>query len=96
MVNETFVNAAGLTDPLDQKILYHDKPYYIIGVVKDFHSRELMRKIEPSIYFVKNDSVSTYLNIAFCAGSGLVTMELRERYMEKSISGFSFRRIFPE
>ncbi len=83
MVNETFIKSAGINNPINEKLLYGDKPYYIIGVVKDFHSRELMRKIEPSVYFVKDDSASTYLHVAFKSGAGLTTMDfVKDKWKE--------------
>ena len=94
MVNETFLNSTGLLHPIGQKLLFHEKPYYIIGVVKDFHARELMRKIEPSVYFVKDDSSSLFLHLSFKAGTGMTTMDFVKATWKKLFQDSPFAGMF--
>ncbi len=58
IVNEAFVKAAGLRDPLGMQIhtdSYFDQtPKTIIGVVKDFHAASLKERIQPMVMFMSN------------------------------------------
>ena len=55
VVNQTFVTAAGWTDPIGKTIDYMSIPDWgnkkltVVGVVKDFHSESLKEKIKPEI-----------------------------------------------
>lgn len=55
IVNEAFVKAAGLTDPIGVQIRtdeYFDKtPKTIVGVVKDYHYGSLRESIQPLVMF---------------------------------------------
>ena len=50
ILNETAVALLGFDDPLSEQVTDHyqnNKPYHIIGVVKDFHFKKLQTEIEP-------------------------------------------------
>jgi len=59
IVNEAFVKAMGLQDPLNEKIrIWGDdsKPMPIIGVVKDFNFQSLHSKVTPALFTVNSRS----------------------------------------
>ncbi|SDK96566.1 ABC-type antimicrobial peptide transport system, permease component [Catalinimonas alkaloidigena] len=52
LVNETFVREAGWTDPVGQVVTYANKPFTVVGVVKDHHFVSLREKITPLLFQV--------------------------------------------
>ena len=58
IVNEAFVRAAGLENPIGTVIItnknFDEKPKTIVGVVKDFHSGSLREAIPPMVMFENN------------------------------------------
>lgn len=56
IINESFQNAWGLSDPLNEKVLWAGRECNIIGVVKDFNLASLHSKIEP-LLLIYNDNV---------------------------------------
>ncbi|MFC5410257.1 ABC transporter permease [Larkinella bovis] len=65
LVNETFVKAAGLAEPIGKTIRRHEnfspKPLTIVGVFKDFHVRSLRERIEPMVLFMREGQASGVL-----------------------------------
>ena len=51
ILNETAVTQMGIQDPVGKRFKFHDQEGRIIGVVKDFHFKNLHNKIEPMILF---------------------------------------------
>jgi len=49
IVNETAVKAMRIQDPVGKRFSFWDTPGKIIGVVKDFHSQSLHKKINPIV-----------------------------------------------
>ncbi|MCB0628229.1 MAG: ABC transporter permease [Saprospiraceae bacterium] len=53
LVNEAFVRAAGLKDPIGQAVYLHpdyadgDEPYQVVGVMADYHFESLHQPIQP-------------------------------------------------
>ncbi|MEO6960935.1 MAG: FtsX-like permease family protein, partial [Puia sp.] len=58
LVNEAFVKAAGLNDPIGIQLRidesFDKEPKTIIGVVKDYHSGSLREPIKPLLLFMSN------------------------------------------
>jgi putative ABC transport system permease protein len=58
IVNEAFVKASGLKDPIGVQIktdeYFDNQPKRIIGVVKDFHVSSLREPIKPLVMFMNN------------------------------------------
>jgi putative ABC transport system permease protein len=56
IVNESFVRASGLKDPIGTQIRvnesYNSKPKVIVGVVKDFHFNSLRDLIKPMVMYM--------------------------------------------
>ena len=53
ILNETAVREAGIKDPIGKRFKLHDWNGTIIGVVKDFNSASLKKKIEPVIFYYR-------------------------------------------
>lgn len=51
MLNESAVTALGSAYPLGRNIVYEDRRYNVIGVVKDFHFASLHEPIRPLVLF---------------------------------------------
>ena len=51
ILNESAVKSLNIEDPIGKKVLYENRPYTIIGTVKDFHFGSLHRKIQPLAIF---------------------------------------------
>jgi len=49
IINESMVKAAGLKQPIGEKLLWNDHTLDIIGVVKDFNTTSLKTKIAPCL-----------------------------------------------
>ncbi len=51
ILNETAIKEMGIKDPIGKRFTFHDKKGVIVGVVKDFHFKDMHKKIEPIIVF---------------------------------------------
>ena len=64
IINETLAQQAGWTNPVNKKIKYGKKEYYVIGLIKDFHFKSLHQKIEPMALFLNIEgSYNIFLKI---------------------------------
>src|SRR5690606_12937351 len=55
LLNETAVKVIGLDDPEGKTITFHNKPGTIVGILKDFHFKDMKTAIEPCILFMDPD-----------------------------------------
>lgn len=78
IVNETFVDLMQWQEPLNNRVLIEEKPYYVIAVAKDFHYQNFMSKIEPAIMKVNADTLSRYLSVSVAAGKSAETLSQLE------------------
>ncbi|WP_232064541.1 ABC transporter permease [Rhodocytophaga rosea] len=51
ILNETAIQQMGISDPVGKSFKFHERNGTIVGVVKDFHFKNLSQKIEPMILF---------------------------------------------
>jgi len=63
IVNETFVRAFQVDDPLNQKIMYEDTSFQIIGVVRDFMPYGFFVPIKPTLLNLTPETSYKYLVI---------------------------------
>lgn len=69
VVNEAFVRAAGLKDPIGQAVQIHrdysggEEPYQIVGVMADYHFESLHRPIQPLACFRHYNNGGIWLKI---------------------------------
>ena len=62
IVNETAVKLMGFENPLGEKVALYGNEGRIIGVMKDFNFKSLHKKVEPMIYYLR-DNVESYIII---------------------------------
>jgi putative ABC transport system permease protein len=55
IVNEAFVSALGLKDPVGQTVHNYYGAFTVIGVVEDFHFESMKENITPVCFFVRKD-----------------------------------------
>ncbi len=56
ILNEEALKQIGFKDPINQTIRINDKPYHIIGIIKNFHFKSIHHKIDPLILFIDPSS----------------------------------------
>lgn len=63
VLNETAVKRMNLKDPIGKQIRNDDwgKTFKVIGVVKDYNYATLGHKVDPGLYFYRNDEVSNVI-----------------------------------
>ena len=54
VINEAAAKAMRMDSPLGKRVVWEDRTYRIIGVVKDFHFQSLHHRIEPMILYCAN------------------------------------------
>ncbi len=67
IVNETAVALMGFDDPLSEQVTDHyqnNKPYNIIGVVKDFHFKKLQTEIEPLFISLSSQAYVSFVRLS--------------------------------
>jgi putative ABC transport system permease protein len=88
IVNEAFVKAAGLKNPVGQiaKAAGEDRLYKITGVVKDFHFGSLKDRIQPLIMYQDLEA------------SGDVWVKFEQAQQEKALSAFEkiYKKVIPD
>lgn len=55
IINETAVERFGFDNPIGQKIESSNGEYYVVGILKDFHSTSLRNPIMPMSYLLRTD-----------------------------------------
>ena len=77
ILNESAVRFMGLTQPINETIRWNNKPYKIIGVIKDMIMESPYAQARPSIFFLSNNGgiVNIKLNPAKSANEALSTIE---------------------
>jgi putative ABC transport system permease protein len=71
IVNEAFVRKMGWKDPLRQTFDFDGVKWYVIGVVKDFHSREFYYQVDPMMIHIGPEEKYRYLVVKAAAGSAV-------------------------
>ncbi len=97
IVNESFVQAAGLADPLGKQFENTwggTEPLTIIGVVKDFHYSWLKDKIQPQVIIMKSDLPFFWIKVN--AGKRTEAVGLLSGILKKYASGAPYEFSFLE
>ncbi|MEO5980306.1 MAG: ABC transporter permease [Chryseolinea sp.] len=50
LINESVVEMMGWKNPLDQQVMWNNKPRNIVGIVSDFHYMSLYNTVEPQVF----------------------------------------------
>lgn len=69
VVNEVFVKNAGLKNPIGAQFELDSVQYEVIGVVKNFHTRNLFNKIEPIVFTIAHVQDLRFLTLRVREGS---------------------------
>ncbi len=92
LVNETLVRKTGWKNPLGKKIMFfRDKPYRVIGVVKDFNFDSLHSGIEPAVFMC---GFRQYLSVRIRPGNTGHTLNVLKAALAKSAPSQPFDFFF--
>ncbi len=81
IVNETLVENLKLENPVGQKVEIDSAKYDIIGVVKNFHSRNFFHPIEPTYFKIADPADYNYLALKVAKGQATeVYVSLRKHW----------------
>ena len=69
VVNEVFVKNADLKKPIGAQFELDSVQYEVIGVVKDFHTRNFFNKVDPIIFTVANEQDLRFLTLRVREGA---------------------------
>lgn len=69
LVNELLVKTLGLKQPIGQQFVIDSVRYEVIGVVKDFHTKDFFSKVQPAIFRVAGEGDYRYLSMRLRAGA---------------------------
>jgi putative ABC transport system permease protein len=61
ILNEAAVNFIGLKDPVGKVIRWNDKPYTVIGVVKDLLVQSPYQPVRPSLFHLADDMENVFI-----------------------------------
>ncbi len=90
VVNETFVKALGLLDPVGKVVKgANGMQFEIIGVVKDFHYESLHEKVVPLLFTLEPDAATVIL-AKIAAGREKETITQMQQFYKNFNPGFVF------
>lgn len=69
VVNELFVKNLNLAKPTGQLFEIDSARYEVIGVVKDFHTKDFFHKVQPTIFKIASEKDYRYLSLRVQRGS---------------------------
>ncbi len=98
IVNEAFVRAMGLENPLDDKVkLWGEdaKAFPIIGVVKDFNFQSLHSKVAPALFTVNNGN-NIFWSIKMAPGRSKEAIAYAKQAWEEIEPNYPFGYMFLE
>jgi len=61
ILNESAVQFIGLTDPVGKVIRWNDKPFTVIGVVKDILTQSPYRPVRPAMFHLSRDPENVFI-----------------------------------
>ena len=74
LINEEAASQMGIVNPVGTVIKFHDVPYTIIGVIKNFHFKSIHKKIEPLIMYI---DPSSFFQISIKLQKGNVAEQIK-------------------
>ena len=96
IVNELFVKMMNWDEAIGKRILSNEKPYYVIGVIKDFHQSNFMREIEPLVIFKSNEDEFRYLSVRAESGTAIKTEKEIEKVWKELYPDSPYEAYFQE
>lgn len=83
VVNELFVKNLGLKTPVGERFEIDGVRYEVVGVVKDFHSRDFFSKVQASVFTLAADEDYRFLSMKVAQGSeSEMVKALQNKWME--------------
>jgi putative ABC transport system permease protein len=82
IINETAANAFGWEEPLEKNVVFWDKEYRVVGVVKDFHPYSVFERIPPFIFRVHNENIDQGQRHAVRFAPGTNILEAKHAIIE--------------
>ena len=73
VVNELFVKNLNLKQPIGQQFEIDSVKYEVIGVLKDFHTRDFFSKVQPTIFKLADEQDYRFLSIRVKTGTATET-----------------------
>jgi len=97
LLNEAAVKAMGITDPLNERLIYMARPpvpMNIIGVLKDFHMENLHEPIKPMAAIVLRRFPAVLLSVRVAPGEIQNTLSFIEETWKQFVPGQPFEYVF--
>jgi putative ABC transport system permease protein len=73
VVNELLVKNLNLTKPIGQLFEIDSVKYQVVGVLRDFHTRDFFHKVVPTVFKIANEEEYRYLSLRVSADAELET-----------------------
>ncbi len=83
VVSEFFVDKMGWKEPINQTFSYDSIQYSVIGVIRDFHSKDFFRELDPVFFTLTEEENFNYASVKIAPGKlSEVDQYLRESWNE--------------
>ncbi len=93
ILNEAAVRVMGLNDPIGKEISMNNKPWHVVGVVKNFHFNSLHEAIRPFIFkLAPNETLTVMARIA--KGQERATIDRISSFYKSFNPGYVFDHTF--
>jgi len=73
VVNELLVKNLNLTEPIGQQFEIDSVKYQVVGVLRDFHTRDFFHKVVPTMFMVAKEEDYRYLSLRVSSDAELET-----------------------
>lgn len=94
IINETAVRKMNMENPLGKSIWRGDKRYAIVGIVRDFHTRDLTEEIQPVFIYKSENWWSKWIFVKLEPGGNSQTTGRIADLIQKNEPGFPSNYIF--
>lgn len=96
VINETFVQAQGWTEPIGQAVHFDSTTYAVVGVTEDFHFEGFSDEIEPALFRLTDADNFQYLSMRLEEGTGVQTVAALEDTWNRLVPNTRFMYFFQD
>ena len=99
LVNETFVKKAGWKNPIGETVNFfynNNEIYKVVGVVKDYHYQDLIQKIGPQLFTMKNGNLFGTFNIKIKPGTVTESLKFIQKTFKQNFPLSPYSYIFKD
>ena len=99
LVNETFVKKAGWKNPIGETVNFfynNNEIYKVVGVVKDYHYQDLIQKIGPQLFTMKNRNLFGTFNIKIKPGTVTESLKFIQKTFKQNFPLSPYSYIFKD